>query len=88
MFTKNKCVIGATTVYTLGNCDVKHLDLTIPRFSSNHLYTPDGTVIIECGKNKWNLTEAQSRGIDVGSKVAKLPSDDEIIQWGKDLLGL
>ena len=83
MFTLNKCVIGANTVYELGSCDDKHLDLTIPRFLSNDLHTPDGTVI-----NKWNLTEAQSREIDVGSKVAKLPSDDEIVQWGKDMLGL
>lgn len=88
VYQNNRCVIGAETIYTLGACDTKHLDMTIPHFANNHIYTPNGTVIIECGKNKWNLTEAQSRGIDVGSKVAKLPEDDEIITWGKSLLGL
>ena len=53
--------------------------MTIPHFANNHIYTPNGTVVIECGSNKWNITEAQSRGIDIGSKVAKLPEDDEIM---------
>ena len=88
MYQSNRCVIGANNIYALGACDTKHLDMTIPHFANNNLYTPDGTVIIQCGSNKWNLTEAQSHGVDVGSKVSKLPEDDEIIQWGKDLLGL
>jgi len=45
-------------------------------------------MIVQCGSNKWNLTEAQALGVDVGTKVGKLPPDDEVIKWGRDLLGL
>ena len=88
MYQSNRCVIGAQNIYRRGACDTKHLEMTIPHFANNHIYTPNGTVIIECGSNKWNITEAQSRGIDIGSKVAKLPEDDKIIDWGRSLLGL
>ena len=64
------------------------METFIPHLANNHIYTPDGTMIVQCGNNKWNLTEAQSRGVDIGTKVGKLPSNDDIIQWGKDLLGL
>ena len=88
VYQNNKCVIGIQNIYALGKCDINHIDMTIPHFANNQLYTPDGTVIIQCGSNQWNITQAQSHGIDVGSKVSKLPNDDDIIQWGKDLFGL
>eukprot|EP00111_Clytia_hemisphaerica_P003098 TCONS_00008789-protein len=88
VYQNNKCVIGIQNIYSLGKCDINHIDMTIPHFVNNQLYTPDGTVIIQCGSNQWNITQAQAHGIDVGSKVDKLPNDDYIIQWGKDLFGL
>lgn len=49
----------------------------------NNYYTKTGNVT-ECGKA---LKEWQKAGNDPGSNVNTYPSDDEIIGWGKELLG-
>lgn len=48
----------------------------------NEYFTPNGTVQ-ECNMD---LQEWQEKGEDKGSSVAKLPKDDEIINWAKKLL--
>jgi len=50
----------------------------------NSYFTPDGT-LTECGGN---LSQAQAKGFDVGSTVAMTPSDDDILGWASDLLGI
>jgi len=50
----------------------------------NSYFTPDGT-LIECGGN---LSQAQVQGFDVGSTVATTPSDDDILVWASELLGI
>lgn len=50
----------------------------------NAYYTPDGD-LTECG---WNLTDAQSEGFDLGSSVDVTPSDEAILSWAVELLGV
>jgi len=50
----------------------------------NSYFTPDGT-LTECGGN---LSQAQVQGFDVGSTVATTPSDDDILVWASELLGI
>jgi hypothetical protein len=54
------------------------------QMSKNQYFTPAGN-ITECGKS---LPDSQQRGMDVNSTVAKVPSDDTILGWGRDLLGV
>ncbi len=49
---------------------------------SNQYFTVDGNVT-EC---KMSLADWQSEGEDKGSTAAKLPEDDVIIGWAKELL--
>jgi hypothetical protein len=49
----------------------------------NAYFTPDGT-IQECNMD---LPEWQKKGEDKGSSVARLPKDEVIIGWAKELLG-
>merc|ERR1712222_135668 len=53
-------------------------------YSNKSFFTPSGKVTV-CGKS---LAEAQEAGLDTGSSVATTPLDEEIIAWGKKLLGI
>merc|ERR1712139_109155 len=79
-FYNNKVVMTGTDVGNI-NCKDKdvHADL-----SNNVFFTPSGQASV-CGKS---LAEAQEAGLDTGSSVAKTSLDEEIIAWGKQLLGI
>jgi len=75
-------------VYRFGSCDPSHLIGLVPLTANNHFYTANGTIVINCGKSSFTLQQYQKLGYDVGSVVDKLPSDDNVISWGKKLLEL
>ena len=76
-------------IYSNDRCDPTHIKGLILFTANNHFYTTNGTVIIPCGKNTtFTLEEYQKMGYDIGSTVNKLPSNSEVISWGKQLLGL
>jgi len=52
------------------------------QMSGNRYFTTDGKISL-CGKS---LADAQKDGIDVGSTVASIPSDDAILSWAKAML--
>lgn len=58
----------------------------VPIFSKNKYANPVNTYEFRCGKATWNLSEAQAMSVDVGSVLIPLPSTDDIIQAGHDLL--
>ena len=54
--------------------------------SDNVYMSPDGGYVNRCNADAWNLTQAQALGVDVGSVVTTLPSTDELVAMGHNLL--
>merc|ERR1712019_81196 len=77
-FYNNKVVMTGTDVGNINCKDVKTV------LKDNSYFTPDGT-LSECGGN---LSQAQANGFDIGSTVASTPSDDDILGWASELLGI
>ena len=44
------------------------------------------SIYIQCGSEKYSLSEWQKRGYDLGSTVLLPVSTATIIEWGKNLL--
>ena len=89
VWSNNTCIISSSVVYENGACDPSHLKGLVPFTANNHFYTADGNITIPCGKNiTFTLAQYQALGYDIGTIVSKLPTNEEIIAWGKQLLGL
>ena len=58
----------------------------MPIFSNNKYANPANIYEFRCGKASWNLSEAQAMSVDIGSTLIPLPSTEDIIQAGHDLL--
>eukprot|EP00117_Sycon_ciliatum_P039525 scpid48718/ scgid29201/ len=71
--------------------DTKHPQLFFPpEIHDNTVYHhPSVQILIVCGGKNYTIAEAQQQlHLDPGSRdIPKLPSDEEIISWGKALLG-
>lgn len=53
----------------------------------NEYYTPDGEVKLGCGYNNIPLNEVQETfGVEEGSIGGKLPNEDTILEWARELL--
>lgn len=53
----------------------------------NKYYTPDGEVKLGCGDNNIPLNEVQETfGVEEGSIGGKLPNEDTILEWARELL--
>ena len=87
VWTNNTCVTSSSDVYHYGVCDPSHLKGLVPFTANNWFYTENGTVSIDCDGKK-TLQQYQALGYDIGSTVSKLPSNGEIVSWGKMLLKL
>ena len=89
VWSNNTCIINSSTIYLNGACNPSHLKGLVPFTVNNHFYTAAGNVSIPCGKNTvFTLKQYQLMGYDIDSTVSKLPVNEEIIAWGKKLLGL
>lgn len=89
MWFNNTCIIGNPVIYAYGNCNPN--DLTnppVPKTSNNKFHVPQKTVQINCGNFIWNLPQYQAKGYDLGSSVSDVPTIDQIIQWGKQILNI
>ena len=87
-YTDNTCIINEAQVYDFSSCKLENISQLIPFTARNKFYTPDAKILFKCDNYTWTLKEYQEKGFDVGSTVSNLVSTKEIIQWGKDLLGL
>ena len=56
--------------------------------SANAYYTPFGNATVSCGRSDVLLKDLQKGGVDPGSTSAGLPSNDQIIAWGRAVLGM
>jgi len=78
-FVGNKVVMTKTSV---GGPQCNAPGKTV--MSNNEYYTSTGDVT-ECGKSLADW-QAQSPSNELGSKVAKIPSDSTIVGWARDKL--
>ena len=60
----------------------------IPLTTGNQYYTQFGNITVTCGSYTFDLFQFQMHGMEVGSTVSKLVGDDEVIGWGRGLLGI
>jgi len=74
-FFRNKVVMAAAT-------DLGKFQCNSTVVYGNNYYTPTGTMT-ECGMP---LEDWQKRGHDVNSTVSKLPNDDTVLDWARNLL--
>ena len=74
------------------NCDVGGVSQCDPeyvKFHDNKYYSPNGNASLNCGGKALSIPDVQKQhGIELGSTFAALPTDEEIIKWAKDRLGL
>ena len=87
----NTCITSSAgrAQWALNDCNANNpTDGTVPLFSNNVYSNPDMGYAFPCGKNKTSLSlaEAQAVGVDVGSTVVPLFSNEEIIAAGHQLL--
>ena len=82
-FFANKVIQTASGGYASYDCACK-AD-TCPAMHDNQIFTPDGKMGQICGQS---LADRIKAGTDVGTSVSKHPSDDQILTWGRELLGL
>lgn len=55
--------------------------------STNEYYTPDGEAMIHFEDGIYSLEEVQKKcGLEAGSTTAKLPDEDTILKWGKQMV--
>jgi hypothetical protein len=48
--------------------------------------TPALADMLDCGGQKWSLSEAQARGVDVGTTVAPSPATPQLLAMLKDFM--
>ena len=80
-FWGNTCIVNAShKMIIAGQCNATDpLDGSLPfPMRGNTYLSSDGGYRLPCGTG-WNLTEAQSLGVDLGSTVGGLPSIEEFI---------
>ena len=85
MHHNHRCVTSTGDLFHT-HCKPRNLNATMDISTANQYFTASGKVQVQCGQESWDLEEWQAKGYDVGSNVSKLPTADEAVQWGKDLL--
>eukprot|EP00759_Apiculatamorpha_spiralis_P016491 PhF_6_TR2266/c0_g1_i2/m.3917 len=89
IFANNTCILGIqqnnATPYITYNCALVNATTSMMKVSGNKVYGPGG-VVYECGMPlaQWQ----QTTGLDPNTVGFDLPSDDEIIGWARQLLGV
>jgi hypothetical protein len=81
-FTNTTCVVQASGgLYRVDGCNTANpLDGNAPVLANNTLYVDNGQYVFTCQSDTWNLTQAQARGIDIGSNVYSTPDSTALLQ--------
>lgn len=99
-FKDNICYICYTGQYGhLGACNSKNISaslcdtskpdqMCVTNLSNNQYYTPYGNASIQCGDGYVPLADLQKGGIELGSFVKTLPSNDQVVAWGRQVLDM
>jgi hypothetical protein len=97
-FANNTCVMLFDQYYaSAGSCDANHLadsvcatkahpnDSCMIDVSDNAYFTPFGNASMKCSQVT-SFAKLQSAGIERGSSVSTLPSNEQIVNWGREKL--
>lgn len=88
-WTQNNCIAStASSFFRFFACNSSDpLDGSIPvPMQNNRYFSTNASYSLQCGGEVWGLTEAQSRGVDLGSTVSELPTTDELLVMLGDTL--
>jgi hypothetical protein len=85
----NTCIVAASAhIFDFNGCHpATPNDGNIPALTGNTYATGDGAYALKCGGETWTLAQAQAAGVDVGSSLVPVPSNDAILALGHQLLG-
>lgn len=76
--------VGLDHVGTLGSCDPSRI-----KSSGNRYFSPNGNATVDCSGHPYSIADAQALfKVELGSTAGPLPTDDEIVGWAKEKLGL
>ena len=84
----NTCITRSPNIYQFDKCDPKDLTDLVPYTANNSFYVLNEFLYISCGDLDFSLDEYQAMGYDKGSTVSDLPMIEQIIEWGRQILGL
>jgi len=89
-FYNNICIQGQVVPYLIiDNCDPKNINPAIlPVIRNNSVYNSAASLSISCGSTVFNESDWQAKGFDKGTTVHPMPSEDQIIHWGRALIGV
>jgi len=82
----NVCVIGNPDVFQYPSCSTFDDAGLVPMSFDNVFYAPNATIYVSCYLVRLTLEEFQEMGYEIGSVVKDLPSNEEVIEWAKNLL--
>ena len=89
VWENNTCIIGNPNVYEFSSCTPTGSNTgLIPFTANNTFYAPNKDIYIKCGSEKLSLQQFEGLGYDKGSQVFDPVSNDVIVQWGRELLGI
>lgn len=98
-FTDNKCVVLYTGQYgSTGACQHKDIPGSMCvnvddgaqcmcNMANNDYYTPFANATLSCD-DMVLLEDLQAGGVEMGSTNSPLPSNDDILSWARDVLGM
>jgi len=86
----NICIQGQPVPYlTISSCDQSNPTPSVmPVLMNNTVYNVNGETSVVCGSTTISEEDFQALGFDLGTTALPMPSDDQIIAWGKALLGM
>ena len=101
-FTNNTCVVlytwdyGSVGQMGSGNPGASICDAATMKpgtkcalhMAANRYYTPWENATLKAGGAEVGLSELQASGVEMGSVEGGMPSNDDIIAWGRAKLGL
>jgi len=89
-YYNNICIQGQVVPYiSIDPCNWTSIDPTVlPVLGNNTVYNDQQTLSITCGQTNVPESAFQNLGFDKGTTVQPLPTNEQIIAWGKQLLDM
>ena len=89
VWANNTCIIDNPNIYKFTSCTPTGNNTgLIPFTANNTFYAPNEYIYVQCGNEDLSLSQFQTWGYDIGSKVYDPVDYDTIVDWGRKLLGL
>jgi len=84
----NTCIASSgANFFKFNTCnDSAPLNGVIPFPIKTNRFFSNSSYALHCNASLWNISEAQARGIDLGSTLSSLPTVSELVAMGHDVL--